>query len=93
MLLDKLICKMSKEFLYHIMSDLLADEILDTVVIQLDNLLPDLLRIELLHLTHNMSSCKLLNKQSSTPCSIIHNQRVSSTLVTEGSICLETVSL
>ena len=74
-------------------SDLLAHEGLDAVVVKVNNLLLDLLRIELLHSAYDLATCKFLDKESSTLSGILHNERVCSTLITERCICLETMSL
>ena len=89
----ELISKILKKRLDDIMTDLLADESLDTVVIQLHYLLCYLLRVEFLDLSDNRTSCNLLDKEGGTLCSIVYNQRICSSLISEGCICLETMSL
>ena len=75
------------------MSDLLSNEVLDAVVVKINDLLLDFLRIEFLHSSDNLTTCKLLNQESGALCSILHYERISSTLVTERSVSLESMSL
>ena len=75
------------------MTDLLADEVLDTIVIKINDLLLNHFRITLLYLSYNLSTCKFLDKEGSTLCRILNNKRICSTLITERSISLESVSL
>ena len=56
-------------------------------------LLLNLLWIELLHSSLDLTACKLKNEESSTLCSILYHKRVCTTLVTERSVSLETMSL
>ena len=89
----ELISKILKKRLDDIMTYLLADESLDTVIIKLHNLLGNLLRVEFLDLAYNRTSCDLLDKESGTLCSIVYNQRICSSLISERCVCLETMSL
>ena len=75
------------------MTYLLANKCLDTVIVKFNGLFLDLLRAELLHLADNLSSGKLLNEQSGTLGSILAHERIRTSLITERSICLETMSL
>ena len=75
------------------MTDLLADEVLDTIVIKINDLLLNHFRITLLYLSYNLSTCKFLDKEGSTLCSILNNKRICATLITERSVCLKGMSL
>ena len=75
------------------MTYLLSYKRLDAVIVKVNHLLLYLLRIELLHSAHDLATGKLLNKESCTFCSILHNERVCSALITERCISLEAMSL
>ena len=65
------------------MTDLLTNKVLDAVIVKVNHLLLDLLRIALLHSAHNLATGKLLDKESRTLCCVLHYERVSTTLITE----------
>ena len=75
------------------MADLLSYKRLDAVIVKVNDLLLYLLRIELLHSAHDLTSCKLLDKESGTFCCILYNERVCATLIAERCVSLETMSL
>ena len=75
------------------MTYLLSYKRLNAVIVKVNDLLLYLFRIKLLHASHYLSAGKFLDKERSTLCSILYNERVSTTLITERSISLEGVSL
>ena len=75
------------------MTELLSYEILDARIVEVNDLLLDLLRVELLHSADDLTTCELLDKEGCTLCCILNYERVCTTLITERRICLEAVSL
>ena len=93
MLLDELVCKYLKKVLDYIVTDLLSNEVLDSVIVKLYLLLLDNLRIRLLNLAYDLTACELLDKEGCTSCCVVYYKRIGTTLLTEGSVSLETMSL
>ena len=65
------------------MTDLLAYECLDSVIIKFYLLLLNLLRIELLNLSNNMTAGKFLDEKGRTLCRIFYKERIFTTLISE----------
>ena len=91
--LDEVIAQVTEYLLYRVVSDLLADELLDAVVVEVDDLLPDLYGIELLHAADNLASGKGADEKGCALAGIFTDCRVGSPLEPERSVCLESVAL
>ena len=83
MLLDKLVCQCLKESLDDVMTDLLADKVLYAAIVEFNHLLLNLLRIEFLYLSYDLTTGKFLDEKGCTSCRIIHYQRIRTALITE----------
>ena len=75
------------------MADLLSDEVLNPVIVEVNDLLLNRLRIVHLNLACDMTACKLLDQKGCTSCRKRNYSRISASLVTERGVCLETVAL
>ena len=81
--LDELVGEGCKYLLNRVVSDLLADEPFDAVVVKVDDLLLDLLRIKLLDSSDNLSAGHFLNQQCGALGGIFIDSRIGSSLVAE----------
>ena len=91
--LYEIISEESKYPLYGVMADILADKPLDTVIIKVNDLLLNLLRIEFLHPSHDLASGEFLYEKSGAFASVSGDPRITSPLETERSVCLESMPL
>ena len=92
-LLEELVGKAGKYLLDGIVSDLLADEGFDAVVIQVDDSLGYLLRIELFHLSDDLAAGDFADQQGCPLAGIFVYLRVAASLEAERSVSLEGMPL